>query len=109
MKDAPYKSIVNTSVLEVLAAEPHHKHAIVVNDEEQYFWAENYDVVRAVEKIGLNNLIDLLYKMGLTKNSEVMRKLFRDMGYSLFGYWEIFHWEMNNPDAKEYVPNNSWQ
>lgn len=34
------------------------------------------------------------------KNSEVYRKLYRDMGYSLYGYWEI-----NNEDAGEYIPN----
>jgi hypothetical protein len=40
--------------------------------------------------------------MGLNKNSEEVRKLYRDMGYSLSGYWEIFFWEVNNEDAPLY-------
>jgi hypothetical protein len=40
--------------------------------------------------------------MGYDKNSEVYRKLYRDIGYSLEGYWEIFYWEVNNPIASEY-------
>jgi hypothetical protein len=46
----------------------------------------------------------LFYKMGLTKNSEEVRKLYRDMCYSLSGYWEIFYWDMNNEDARKYKP-----
>jgi hypothetical protein len=46
----------------------------------------------------------LFFKMGLTKNSEEVRKLYRDMGYSLSGYWEIFYWDMNNEDAHKYKP-----
>jgi hypothetical protein len=42
--------------------------------------------------------------MGLGKNDESVRKLYRDMGYSLSGYWEIFYWEMNNEDADQYRP-----
>ena len=37
-------------------------------------------------------------------NSEMWRKLYRDLGYSLFGYWEIFYWEANNEKAAEYKP-----
>jgi hypothetical protein len=46
----------------------------------------------------------LFMRMGLTKNSEEVRKLYRDMGYSLSGYWEIFYWDMNNEDAHKYKP-----
>jgi hypothetical protein len=42
--------------------------------------------------------------MGLTKNSEEVRKLYHDMGYSLSGYWEIFCWEANNENARKYKP-----
>jgi hypothetical protein len=31
--------------------------------------------------------------------------MYRDMGYSLFGYWEMFYWEINNNIAHEYKPN----
>ena len=40
--------------------------------------------------------------MYFTKNSEEWRKLYRDIGYSLYGYWEIFYWDMNNEDAADY-------
>ncbi len=29
--------------------------------------------------------------------------MYRDMGVSLFGYWEIFYWEMNNEKSQEYI------
>jgi hypothetical protein len=29
--------------------------------------------------------------------------MYRDMGYSLYGYWEIFYWEMNNDYAQDYI------
>jgi hypothetical protein len=51
---------------------------------------------------GLNNIVALFYSIGLTKNSEEWRKLYRDIGYSLDGYWEIFYCEMNNKDAADY-------
>lgn len=57
-----------------------------------------------IEKIDLNTLVLLLNHLGYGKNSEVYRQLYRDMGYSLYGYWEIFYWEVNNPDANEYHP-----
>jgi len=44
----------------------------------------------------------MFMKMGLTKNSEPVRKLYRDMGYSLSGYWEIFYWDVNNEEAEDY-------
>ena len=53
----------------------------------------------------INDLIPLLDSLGYDKNSEVYRKLYRDMGYSLFGYWEVFYWVANNSEADKYVPN----
>lgn len=44
-------------------------------------------------------------KRGLTKNSEEVRALLRSIGYSLYGYWEIVYWEVNNSDVKSYIPN----
>lgn len=40
------------------------------------------------------------------KNDPLIRDLFRQMGYSLHGYWEIFHWDVNNPKANEYNASN---
>lgn len=65
---------------------------------------EDNAVRKMVDKIGLNEIYQLFDSLGLNKNSELIRKMYRDMGYSLFGYWEIFYWEANNDIADEYVP-----
>lgn len=67
-------------------------------------WKENPNVTKILSLISLNDLIPLLYELGYDKNSEIYRKLYRDMGYSLSGYWEIFYWEMNNEYANDYQP-----
>jgi len=90
---------------DMLKTEKHHKHEIIETKEGTLRWKENPDVTRILEKISLNDLIPLLYCLGYNKNSEVYRQLYRDMGYSLSGYWEIFYWEVNNDEADEYVPN----
>jgi hypothetical protein len=46
----------------------------------------------------------MIYR-GLDKNCDEYRKVYRDIGYSLDGYWEIFYWEVNNPISREYIPN----
>ncbi len=58
-----------------------------------------------IDVMNLNHIVMLLIYLGYNKNSEIYRKLYRDMGYSLYGYWEIFYWEVNNPDYAEYKPN----
>lgn len=40
------------------------------------------------------------YGHGYKKN-EQLRDLYRRSGYSIFGYWEVFHWEVNNPTVEE--------
>lgn len=78
---------------DMLKTEKHHKHEIV-DDNGTYRWKENADVRKIIdEKIDLNELWRLFYSLGYNKNSEVVRKLYRDMGYSLFGYWEVFYWD----------------
>ena len=90
---------------DVLKKESHHNHELIM-DEGVCRWRQNPDVRFLVdEKISLNDLIPLLHCLGYDKNSEVYRKLYRDLGYSLYGYWEVFYWEVNNPKASEYIPN----
>lgn len=36
------------------------------------------------------------------RNNLEYRQLYRDIGYSLFGYWEIFFWEANNEFADQW-------
>jgi hypothetical protein len=91
---------------EMLKKEKHHDHEIV-EVEGVLRWKENKDVrdlVGGQGKIDLNDLWEFFYAMGLDKNSEFVRDVYRNMGYSLYGFWEIFYWEMNNEDAEDYNP-----
>jgi hypothetical protein len=102
MKTVNRADITESEVKEVLETESHHNHEIVVDDIGRYRWKENNNVTMCLESMNLNELISLLHALGYGKNSEVFRKLYRDMGYSLIGYWEIFYWDVNNPIAHEY-------
>lgn len=89
---------------EILDVETHHGHVIIKDEHGTLRWKENPDVRKLLKNISLNDLCPLLCCLGYDKNSEVYRQLYRDMGYSLFGYWEIFYWEANNPEASNYKP-----
>ncbi len=90
---------------EMLKTEKHHKHEIIETSNGTLRWKEDPDVIKILEKISLNDLVPLLCFLGYDKNSEPYRQLYRDIGYSLFGYWEVFYWEVNNEYHSEYVPN----
>lgn len=91
-------------LLEIIDTERHHNHPIVlVNGVLR--WEENGGVRHMVEEIGLNKIIQLLNHMDIGKNSEFYRKLYRDIGISLFGYWEVFYWNWNNEECDDYKPN----
>ena len=99
-------SKVSETFKEMLKTERHHNHDIVeVNGILR--WKENKevrDLVGGQGKINLNDLWEFFYVMGLNKNSEFVRDVYRNMGYSLYGFWEIFYWDMNNEIACEYNP-----
>jgi hypothetical protein len=95
------RELVPEEFMEMMLTESHHEHEIIVKDG-YIRWKENDDTRHFLENISLNDLCPLLETLGHGKNSEVYRKLYRNMGYSLSGYWEIFYWNMNNPDADEY-------
>lgn len=97
--------ITNPDFKRMFKTERHHKHPIIIGADGRPRWKENPDVRYLIdEKISLNDLCPLLCILGYDKNSEVYRELYRQMGYSLFGYWEIFYWEVNNPNAADYQP-----
>lgn len=97
--------ITDRDFKKMLKTERHHKHPIIKGADGRPRWKENPAVNKILdESISLNDLIPLLHHLGYDKNSEVYRQLYRDMGYSLFGYWEVFYWEVNNPDADAYQP-----
>lgn len=83
--------------LEMKEKESHHNHTIII-EGNRLRWGKTIDYE------DLNKKWEEWSKRGLTKNSEEVRKYYRDIGYSLYGYWEIFYWEVNNPLASEYKP-----
>lgn len=102
------KDIKEETYVEILDKEKHHNHPIIKDENGTLRWIANDSVCSLLdEKFNLNDLVSLLHLLGYGKNSEVFRKLYRDMGYSLSGYWEIFYWEVNNEEADKYVPNHT--
>ncbi len=97
-------TITEDTYKEILDTETHHDHVIIKDEHGTIRWKANQRVRDLVDKIGLNDLVELLHYLGYGKNSEVYRKMYRNMGYSLYGYWEIFYWEVNNEDAADYKP-----
>ena len=87
--------------LEIFEAEKHHTHRVVEIDGITR-WEENEAINSLVDASGLNLIVRGLYENGYDKNSEVYRELYRNMGYSLSGYWEIFYWDLNNENAGDY-------
>lgn len=110
MKTVARDSITDETLREILNVETHHDHEIVMDEDGTLRWKVDPKVRGVVDKIGLNDLFCLFHDMGLglhNKNSEPIRKLYRDIGYSLFGYWEVFYWEVNNENAKNYNPTSN--
>jgi hypothetical protein len=100
-KEVSRESILEPLFREIFEKESHHDHPIIM-DGGRLRWAPNKRVVELATRISLNDLIPLFYELGHDKNSELYRKFYRDLGYSLNGYWEIFYWEANNPEAASY-------
>lgn len=107
-KDAIKQSMSNgkDDYAEILERESHHDHELLIDEEGKLWWKENPEFVKMKDKIGLENIWKLFESLGYDKNSEVIRNMYRQNGYSLFGYWELFYWEVNNPIADKYQPNS---
>lgn len=90
----------------ILDTETHHDHEIIKDEDGTLRWKPNLDVCKIKESLSMNKIVPLFCHLGYGKNSEIYRKLYRDIGYTLFGYWEIFYWEFNNKEADEYKPNS---
>ena len=78
---------------EILEKETHHNHVIIEDEHGIIRWEPNLDVMQFYQNISLDDLCPLLHCMGYGKNSEVYRKLYRDIGYSLSRYHEMFYEE----------------
>jgi len=97
---AAKKSIDYAKMLE---CEDHHDHKIIEDTHGVWRWERVLKVDKIVTgKLDLNYLVLILEYMGFDKNSEVQRKLYRDMGYSLSGYYDVFYWDVNNDKADKY-------
>ena len=55
--------------------------------------------------VDINKKIEEFIDRGITKNDEEWRDFYRRLGYTLAGYWEVFYWEANNPNADKYKPD----
>jgi len=86
---------------DMMKTETHHDHEIIMSNDVVR-WRKNLDVDRVQQNLNLNDLTRLFELLGHGKNSEVYRKLYRDLGVSLHMYWEVFYWEVNNELAHEY-------
>lgn len=104
MEEVRREDISEEIYLEVLRKETHHNHIIVRDKNGILRWQEDENVRDLMINISLNDLIPMFHALGWDKNSEQYRELYRKMGYSLHGYWEIFYWEANNEEADEYEP-----
>ncbi len=101
MKYIKREDIKINAYVEILKKESHHDHKIVeINGI--FRWEKIPEKLLIVDECGLNKVVEKMIDLGLDKNSEEWRALYRNLGYSLNGYWEVFYWEMNNPDADSY-------
>lgn len=94
--------ITDEETKEMLKTESHHNHEIVKDENGVIRWKQIPGVRKIMDQIGLNEIWILFGKMGHGRNSEILRELYRQIGTSLFAYWETFYWEANNPDADKY-------
>lgn len=90
---------------EMMKTEQHHSHEIVMSNDV-IRWKSNAGVVEVTSMCDLNQMILAMQEKGIGKNDERYRRLYRNMGYSLSGYWEVFYWDMNNDEADEYKPQS---
>lgn len=88
----------------IFETEKHHNHEIIKDNNGTLRWKESANVAILLTELDLNDVIRLFLALGYDKNSEIYRKLYRDMGYSLYGYWEIFYWPVNNRKHYDYKP-----
>jgi N-acyl-D-aspartate/D-glutamate deacylase len=102
MKTVQRKDLTDEISREILDKETHHDHEIILDDQDVIRWKADKSVRTIIDRNSLNDIIILFNLLGHDKNSEIYRKLYRDMGYSLSGYWEIFYWSANNPNSHKY-------
>lgn len=98
---------------DMLKTESHHKHEIIKDEHGVVKWKENPKVRETMkqENVGLGELIKTLDVIGYDRNSEVLRKLYREMGVSLSSYITMFYDPCNNDEVEDYKqpPKELWE
>ena len=105
MRIVKREEINEPQFIEIFNKETHHEHEIIQEKNGIIRWKPNYELCKRLKNVNINRIIEDFLKAGATKNHECYRQFYRDIGYSLNGYWDIFYWEENNPEALEYIPN----
>jgi hypothetical protein len=91
---------------EVLATEE-FGHELYIDDHGVLRWVKNYEKEQEImDEFGASDL-NQLFARGADKNDPRIRELYKHIGYSLSGFWEIFYWEVNNPQAYKYFGRNA--
>jgi len=87
----------------VLSREEKDGHELYIDEHDTLRWVEH--PIRAQEIMDSFRAKDMneLFMNGADKNDPIVRELYKCIGYSLCGFWEIFYWEVNNERANEYV------
>lgn len=92
--------------IDILDKEMHHQHQVFEDMYGELRWVPNETYIESIKDQNFNDVVAKFIIRGLDKNCEEYRKAYRDIGYSLKGYWEVFFWDINNPIAAEYIPNS---
>ena len=105
MKNIKREEIKDLNFIKIIKKESHHNHEIIQDEEGILYWKPDQNLCAEIEGKNINDNIIYFHSNGLDKNSEEYRKFYRDMGYSLLGYWNIFYCKTNNPICTNYRKN----
>jgi len=106
MKKINREDVTDLDFIKIIKKENHHKHEIIQDEDGRLFWKPDENLCAEIEGKNINDNIFYFHSNGLDKNSEEYRKFYRDMGYSLLGYWNIFYCKINNPICNNYKKNS---
>ena len=78
-------------------------HNLYVDKHDTIRWEANPAKEQEImNKFGAHDLNDLFGCCRADKNDPLVRELYKNMGVSLYMFWEVFYWEVNNERADEY-------
>jgi hypothetical protein len=93
-------SEISDEYKKLLIREKHHNHKIVMIKGE-FKWKKNENL----KSIDTNEIIRLFNQLGYDEKSEVYKKFYRDLGYSLDDYWKIFYFDLYKENIEENKPS----